>query len=278
LKNLRGTWRTRGNIMENQQHTLERKTEGITETENLIYPFLRRDSISRTPPGMSREEEVENTLITASDGTPEGTKDMENFQSAYNGDPADDSRKKTGKQQRLTKFYSLNPTPSGKEEKKEDLTGDDDEEWELNTPSRHSRKRKKKNSPSVPQPTVEITAAMLSLQTKIDKMADLCRANQNVHKKLKNLAKEIQSINRTIVKEAKEEKMDWRKRESRYLQTKHDLKRELANFRRGDEERRMRRKLETKEAEVQTEVTDGPLECRAKTTEVSTQTGQVTKK
>jgi hypothetical protein len=86
------------------------------------------------------------------------------------------------------------------------------------------------------------------------------------------LKKEIRSINRTVVKEAKHEKLDWRDRESKYLQTKHDLKRELANLRRDetDEERKMRRKPKTEEAEVQTEDMDGPMERRVKTTEVST--------
>jgi hypothetical protein len=39
----------------------------------------------------------------------------------------------------------------------------------------------------------------------------------------------------------------------------------------------MRRKPKTKEAEVQTEDMDGPMERRVKTTEVSTQTGQITR-
>jgi hypothetical protein len=227
---------TRGNIMENQEQTHEGKTEGRIETEDKIDPFLRRDSISRTPPGMSRELEAKSTPITVSDGTPEERKATENVKSDDNGNSDDDKRRKTEAQQRLTDFYSLNLNSGGKEGKKEDLTEDEEEEWELKTPPGHSRKRKKKNSPSVPQPTVEISAAMLSLQTKIDKMADFCRTNQNVHRELKNLAKEIRSINRTVIKEAKEEKMDWRERESRYLQYKHDLKREVANLRRTEEE------------------------------------------
>jgi hypothetical protein len=264
-------------MMDKQQNTPE-KTEGRIETADLIDPFLRRDSISRTPPAMSKESRTENTPIIVNDDTPEG-KNTKNIQSDDNADSDNDIRKKTGKQQRLTEFYSLNPTSGGKAEKKEDLSEDDDEEWELKTPSRHSKKRKKKNSPTVSQPTAEISAAMLSLQTKIDKLADFCKANQNVHKELKNLAKEIRSINRTVVKEAKEKKLDWREKESKYLQTKHDLKRELANLRRDetDEERKTRRKPKTKEAEVQTEDMDGPMECRVKTTEVSTQTGQTTR-
>jgi hypothetical protein len=244
--------------MENQEQTHEGKTEGRIVTEDKIDPFLRRDSISRTPPGMSRELEAKSTPITVSDGTPEERKATENSKSDDNGNSDDDKRRKTEAQQRLTDFYSLNPNSSGKEGKKEDLTEDEEEEWELKTPPGHSRKRKKKNSPRVPQPTVEISAAMLSLQTKIDKMADFCRTNQNVHRELKNLAKEIRSINRTVIKEAKEEKMDWRERESRYLQYKHDLKREVANLRRTEEEWRTRHKPEPKETGVQTEVEDGP--------------------
>jgi hypothetical protein len=205
------------------------------------------------------------------DDTLEG-KDTKNIQSDDNEDSDTDIRKKTGKQQRLTEFYSLNPASGGKAEKKEDLSEDDDEEWELKTPSRHSKKRKKKELADRVT-THGGNQCRNAVSTKIDKLADFCKANQNVHKELKNVAKEIRSINRTVVKEAKEEKLDWRDRESKYLQTKHDLKRELANLRRDetDEERKMRRKPKTEEAEVQTEDMDGPMERRVKTTEVSTQ-------
>jgi hypothetical protein len=126
-------------MMDKQQNTLE-KTEGRIETVDLIDPFLRRDSISRTPPAMSKESRTENTPIIVNDDTPEG-KDTKNIQSDDNEDSDTDIRKKTGKQQRLTEFYSLNPASGGKAEKKEDLSEDDDEEWELKTPSRHSKKR-----------------------------------------------------------------------------------------------------------------------------------------
>jgi hypothetical protein len=57
----------------------------------------------------------------------------------------------------------------------------------------------------------------------------------------------------------------------------HDLKREVANLRRTEEEWKTRHKPETKEVGVQTEVKHGPPYCHAETAEVSTQTGQVTK-
>jgi hypothetical protein len=120
--------------MENQQYTLEGKTKGRIETEDTIDPFLRRDSISQTPPGMCREQVAENTPITVSDGTPEEKKVTENIKSDDDGNFDDDKRRKTETQQRLTEFYFLNPTSGGKEGKKEDLTGDEEEEWELKTP------------------------------------------------------------------------------------------------------------------------------------------------
>jgi hypothetical protein len=135
---------TRGNMMDKQQNTLE-KTEGRIETVDLIDPFLKRDSISRTPPAMSKESRTENTPIIVNDDTPEG-KDSKNIESDDNEDSDNAIRKKTGKQQSLTEFYSLNPTSGGKAERKEDLSEDDDEEWELKTPSSHRKKKKKKRT------------------------------------------------------------------------------------------------------------------------------------
>jgi hypothetical protein len=108
--------------MENQEQTHEGKTEGRIETGDKIDPFLRRDSISRTPPGMSRELEAKSTPITVSDGTPEERKATENIKSDDNENSDDDKRRKTEAQQRLTDFYSLNLNSGGKEGKKEDLT------------------------------------------------------------------------------------------------------------------------------------------------------------